>query len=638
MNVNDKIYQLWDLLGYTIYSKKGICHSLTIRWIEAALLGQLEQFYKRKEMILELDISSFANAILQIKAKTKNHESLNLEEINQLNFLAYLESMFIFQMKEIQNMLLGFSRLRDVDKISEIASTEEIYRNGGLLTFQLELGSYSKTDLQFWLERYEDAIKKMDTPDNIFVFSLCNETHTIGIKYQKNTGTWQVEDLRNIEICHPPSKSRQEVSDQIFIAFILSIGMTKYYLQQLKNFRNKLQEVEEQAKLENTNKQIIYSSDFFNIKAVYYCKTKKWISENNNQALELDVIADYMVLSWMGFKNLSPYINMMTIIYLTAHNEHLYGIIDKFQQRLVPYDFSNTWLARPNIIDLIKVATDFGHTGFVKKLITLNLYDEQVLSDAIFTSAQENDIDIFKLLLALPESIYLINQLNHYGTTPLIIACYNGHFEIAKMLLDLGADPNIQNIHDQTPLELAADRGYLEIVNLLVNKKAILNKQSIDGATPLSLAVCRNHVEVVKKLIDAGADVNLDHPLGTAAQKGYLEIINMLIDGKVIIDKQGFNGATALNIAAECNHIEVVTTLIKAGADLNIPNHRGITPLKKAVNFNHLEIANLLRLEMNRRINCPLITGNLTNKFFGLKNPSGNYSCLNTHRHLIGYS
>ncbi|XP_030764080.1 ankyrin repeat domain-containing protein 29-like, partial [Sitophilus oryzae] len=64
------------------------------------------------------------------------------------------------------------------------------------------------------------------------------------------------------------------------------------------------------------------------------------------------------------------------------------------------------------------------------------------------------------------------------GTTPLILAAANGHFDCIRELLDQGADPNIKRITGTTPLFFAAQGGYLDIVQFLLENGAQVHTTS----------------------------------------------------------------------------------------------------------------------------------------------------------------
>ncbi|MFH1428565.1 MAG: ankyrin repeat domain-containing protein [Candidatus Margulisiibacteriota bacterium] len=56
--------------------------------------------------------------------------------------------------------------------------------------------------------------------------------------------------------------------------------------------------------------------------------------------------------------------------------------------------------------------------------------------------------------------------------TPLMIAAQNGYADIAKVLLQHGADPAIKDTNGESALMIAVNNGYPEIVKMLINAAA----------------------------------------------------------------------------------------------------------------------------------------------------------------------
>ena len=67
-------------------------------------------------------------------------------------------------------------------------------------------------------------------------------------------------------------------------------------------------------------------------------------------------------------------------------------------------------------------------------------------------------------------------------------AARNGHTQVVRMLIEKGADPNIQDIIGWTALMKAAHKGNVEIAQILINNGADLNLKNIDGHTALYIA------------------------------------------------------------------------------------------------------------------------------------------------------
>jgi ankyrin repeat protein len=102
----------------------------------------------------------------------------------------------------------------------------------------------------------------------------------------------------------------------------------------------------------------------------------------------------------------------------------------------------------------------------------------------------------------------------HYRCTALQFACMEGHVDIARMLLDAGADANARNSSESTALIVAAAQGCHDVVRLLVedgevraSAKVDVNVQDENGWTALQWALLSGHRDVALLLIAAGADV-----------------------------------------------------------------------------------------------------------------------------------
>lgn len=74
-----------------------------------------------------------------------------------------------------------------------------------------------------------------------------------------------------------------------------------------------------------------------------------------------------------------------------------------------------------------------------------------------------------------------INEESSHESSALQRACQNGHHELAKLLLDNGANANPRNYEYGSALERASYNGYKKIVRLLLEKGADAN--AYNGST-----------------------------------------------------------------------------------------------------------------------------------------------------------
>jgi ankyrin repeat protein len=76
----------------------------------------------------------------------------------------------------------------------------------------------------------------------------------------------------------------------------------------------------------------------------------------------------------------------------------------------------------------------------------------------------------------------------NYNSTPLHVVSIFGSVEIARMLIDAGADLNVQDKDGWTPLHDSARFGIVEIVRMLIDAGANKDIQNNAGKLPYELA------------------------------------------------------------------------------------------------------------------------------------------------------
>jgi len=124
-----------------------------------------------------------------------------------------------------------------------------------------------------------------------------------------------------------------------------------------------------------------------------------------------------------------------------------------------------------------------------------------------------------------------INQYSIDGFTPLGLACFFGHIEIIKYLIEIEADLNIPSNNDfkVTPLHSACATSNLEIAELLLKNNANVNAKQQGNVTPLHSASHNGQIKLVRLLIEYGADINAkmkngQTPLFMAKEKSFEEV------------------------------------------------------------------------------------------------------------------
>jgi len=165
-----------------------------------------------------------------------------------------------------------------------------------------------------------------------------------------------------------------------------------------------------------------------------------------------------------------------------------------------------------------------------------------------------------------------------------------------ESLLRLGVDPNVKGVNNETALMIASQRGYIDIVNLLLEEGADVNEQMHNKVTALMLATADSHnPELARVLLQAGAEVNHQDiygytPLIYTSALGYIEMVKVLLEEGANVNAKNRDRMSALMFASDKGHEDIVKELLAAGAEVNARDRQGNTSLMLASDKGHEDI------------------------------------------------
>ena len=252
------------------------------------------------------------------------------------------------------------------------------------------------------------------------------------------------------------------------------------------------------------------------------------------------------------------------------------------------------------------------------KSVYENFEDEQVVLDIIKSVA---DIDLEERIKGNEQTIeefeFYLEKIQETDTK----------FEIVKLLLEKGADPNIQGDEGWTAVHVAAIFKFHKILELLLESGADSNIQTSEGETALHGAAYLNLSKSLEILLKNGADVNIENqdgltPLDYAiteqsvfirsthssckssfkewSHKQSEQVMKIVFFTFLLFSLQALGNEVSsadsndsksvtaeknldLHFAILENDLSKVKSLLKKGADPNLQDKNGWTPLHTAI-------------------------------------------------------
>jgi ankyrin repeat protein len=156
-----------------------------------------------------------------------------------------------------------------------------------------------------------------------------------------------------------------------------------------------------------------------------------------------------------------------------------------------------------------------------------------------------------------------INLPNPDGITPLMTAIDNLHFDLAKYLLERGANPHTWDWWGRTPLYVAVD------MHSYPNSRGSFNGPRVR----VELTDKTTALDVIKLLLAAGVNPNPQLDMHRPGRGG---------NSARFVENLLTTGATPLLRAAVAQDPEACQVLLEHGALVDLPNAMGVTPLMAA--------------------------------------------------------
>ncbi|XP_054273906.1 protein phosphatase 1 regulatory subunit 12B-like isoform X3 [Macrosteles quadrilineatus] len=208
-------------------------------------------------------------------------------------------------------------------------------------------------------------------------------------------------------------------------------------------------------------------------------------------------------------------------------------------------------------------------------------------------------------VLRLLEQGAVIDTVNVDGLSALHQACIDDNLDMVEFLVKHGADVNKGDNEGWTPLHATASCGFISIAKFLIEHGANVASVNNDGELPVDIAESDEMEDMLQQHIDEQG-IDCDEARNEEERMMLKDAREWLAMGEIREELHSKTRASALHVAAAKGYINVIELLLQAGADVDTQDADGWTPLHAAAHWGQKESCEMLIQHM-----CDMDTKNL---------------------------
>ena len=222
-------------------------------------------------------------------------------------------------------------------------------------------------------------------------------------------------------------------------------------------------------------------------------------------------------------------------------------------------------------------------------------------SDEAVCALEEGSVVTLSATLAAQAAAALIDEGLSVDTKGFCLAARDGNVRQCRLYLDAGVSTDLGG-GVGTPLHRACFRGHLELCKLLIDRDGAMLNAKHNGSTPLFMA-CTSHesaqLDICKLLVDRGCSLDDQNafgstPLHLACSKGSIELCELILSNGGAIDVKDSESSTPLHLASAQGYAAVCTLLLNRGFSTTAKDYIDRTPFHSACAAGHLDVVKIL--------------------------------------------